>query len=82
MRKELRDARYAKGLKQHEIATMIGITERMYRHMEAGTRTGRYELWRELAALTGVDQDDLRKQDTDNIPSNDGVVKNEGQVVT
>jgi len=79
MRQILKDARISMGLKLREMAACIGVNTRMYQHMEAGTRTGRYELWRELAALTGVDQDDLRKLTTDNITCTEDIVKNGGK---
>jgi DNA-binding XRE family transcriptional regulator len=56
VRNELKQARLAKdNLTQKQIAKTIGITERMYRHIEAGTRNGKTEIWLKLSEVLGVD---------------------------
>lgn len=42
LRQQLRQARKARHWTQKEAAKLLGITERAYRHFEAGTRNPRY----------------------------------------
>lgn len=60
MRDNLITAREALSLSTQEVAEMIGVKPRMYQYMEAGERTGRYELWQKLEVILNTDQDTLR----------------------
>jgi transcriptional regulator with XRE-family HTH domain len=51
MRQILKITRQKTGLKQKEIAIAIGISERMYRAIENGTREGKGVIWDKLEAL-------------------------------
>lgn len=63
MRKLLKKARTNKELSPREVAEKIGITERMYRYIEAGTRIGSFEIWDNLEDLFGIPQRQLRIQE-------------------
>lgn len=61
MRKNLKQARLAAGKTQQQVAHLLGITVRYYSYIEAGARTGKYELWVKLATLLDTPQDVLRE---------------------
>ena len=61
MRQRLKNERLAAKLKQKQIAELVGIKQRHYQHLEAGTREGRAYIWDALEALFGVDQKTLRE---------------------
>lgn len=60
MRDKLRTARKAKGLTQQAIADKLGIGLRYYQQIEAGDRTGSFEIWDMLEDITGIHQRILR----------------------
>ena len=60
MRDQLRAARKAKGFTQQAIADKLGIGLRYYQQIEAGDRTGSFEIWDMLEAITGIHQRILR----------------------
>lgn len=62
-REVLKTARLSAGMTQREVAEKLGITERYYRHIEAGTRTGDFEIWDTLEDLFNVHQRVLRELD-------------------
>lgn len=61
MRKNLQEARKALGLTQQAIADKLKISLRYYQNIEAGTRTGSFELWDALEDITGIHQRILRQ---------------------
>ena len=64
MRQTLKAARANAGLKQREIAEMLGISTIHYRNIEAGTREGRGAIWDDLEAFFEykIPQRELRAQ--------------------
>ena len=48
MRKNLKNARIVAGKTQAQVATAIGISIRMYQHIEFGTREGKCYIWDKL----------------------------------
>ena len=56
-------------LKQHEVASYLGITLRHYKSLEAGTSDGSIKLWKQLAKLYGTTLDNLLEQGVENNPS-------------
>lgn len=65
MRENLKAVRKAAGLTQQQLADKLGITERYYRHIEAGDRNGDFEIWDTLEDLLGIHQRLLRKFPSD-----------------
>ena len=63
MRKNLQTARKAKGMTQKQVAEYLGISLRYYQQIEAGDRTGDFEIWDKLEDITGVHQRILRETD-------------------
>ena len=61
MRETLRAARKAKGMTQQQVADELGITLVYYQKIEAGSRTGDFEIWDNLEDLFGVHQRKLRE---------------------
>ncbi len=61
MRKNLKEARQKAGMTQKQVAEYLGIHERYYRFIEAGTRGGDFELWDSLEDLFGIHQRILRE---------------------
>lgn len=61
MRETLKAARKAEGMTQQQVADHLGISLRYYRHIEAGDRTGDFEIWDALEDLFSVHQRVLRK---------------------
>ncbi len=64
-RKNLISLRKKKGMTQKEIAALIGITERQYQNLEAGTSDSNIKVWiclKELLGATSIDF--LLEQDT------------------
>ena len=51
MRNNLINARKHKGFTQIELADKIGVTERHYQNLEAGTSEGSVKVWRQLKKL-------------------------------
>ncbi len=65
IRLQLKEARKRAGKTQKEIAEYVGISERHYRSIEAGERTGRAPLWDALEDLFKVPQRELREDAAD-----------------
>ncbi|MDY2985922.1 MAG: helix-turn-helix transcriptional regulator [Synergistes jonesii] len=61
VRLNLHNARKSFGKTQREMSKLLGISEVYYRKIEAGARTGKYELWVKLATLLDTPQDILRE---------------------
>ncbi len=61
MRKNLQEARKAKGMTQKQIAEYLEVSERYYRFIEAGERCGDFEIWDTLEDLLGIHQRILRE---------------------
>ena len=61
MRENLKAARMAAGLTQQAMADKLGISLRYYQQIEAGSRTGDFEIWDNLEDLTGIHQRILRE---------------------
>ncbi|SFU39370.1 DNA-binding transcriptional regulator, XRE-family HTH domain [Alicyclobacillus macrosporangiidus] len=59
MRTKLKQARKANGWTQAETAKRLGITERAYRHFEAGTRNPSYDTLVKLEQLFGMPHSEL-----------------------
>lgn len=65
MRVLLQNARKEKGLTQQQVADQIGISLRYYKQIEAGQRTGDFEIWDNLEDLLNVHQRVLREKHHD-----------------
>ena len=63
MRVNLQNARKAAGMTQQQMADKLGLTLRYYQQIEAGDRTGDFEIWDALEDLTGIHQRILRETD-------------------
>lgn len=61
MREKLKAARQAKGMTQQQIADTLEISLRYYQQIEAGDRTGDFQIWDALEDLTGIHQRKLRE---------------------
>ena len=61
MRKNLKEARQKAGITQKQVADYLDISERYYRQIEAGQRTGDFELWDSFEDLFEIHQRLLRK---------------------
>lgn len=48
MRNILREERHKKGMTQKQVADLLGISERGYKFIEYGQRTGSIEIWDKL----------------------------------
>lgn len=72
MRKVLQKARKDAGLTQQQMADKLGISLRYYQNIEAGDRTGDFEIWDALEDITGIHQRKLRE----NSASRHGQVNN------
>ena len=64
-RENLKAARKAKGMTQQAIADKLGISLRYYQQIEAGDRTGDFEIWDTLEDFTGIHQRTLRETSHD-----------------
>lgn len=65
MRQNLKNARKAAGLTQQQMADKLGISLRYYQQIEAGDRTGDFEIWDTLEDFTGIHQRTLREINPD-----------------
>ena len=65
MRENLRNARKAANMTQVQVAEKLGISERYYRFIEAGTRVGDFEIWDALEDLFNIHQKLLREISSD-----------------
>lgn len=72
MRKILQKARKNAGLTQQQMADKLGISLRYYQNIEAGDRTGDFEIWDTLEDITGIHQRKLRE----NVASHHGQANN------
>lgn len=61
MRKNLKETRTKAGMTQKEVAKYLKVSERYYKQIEAGQRTGNFELWDKLEDLFTVHQRKLRE---------------------
>lgn len=61
MRENLKNARKEKGLTQQEVSDHLGIGLRYYQKIEAGERTGDFEIWDSLEDLFSIHQRKLRE---------------------
>ena len=61
MRKNLKEARQKAGMTQKQVAEYLGISERYYKQIEAGQRTGDFTIWDALEDLFNVHQRKLRE---------------------
>lgn len=61
MRENLKNARKAAGLTQQQMADKLGISLRYYQQIEAGDRTGDFDIWDNLEDITGIHQRILRE---------------------
>ncbi len=61
MRRNLKEARQAAGMTQQQMADKLGISERYYKQIEAGQRTGDFTLWDMMEELLGIHQRKLRE---------------------
>lgn len=57
----LRDARRGAGMTQQQVADHLGISLRYYQNIEAGDRTGDFEIWDALEDLFSTHQRELRQ---------------------
>ncbi|RIV26719.1 XRE family transcriptional regulator [Alicyclobacillaceae bacterium I2511] len=64
MRNRLKQERKAHKWTQAETARKLGITDRSYRHLEAGTRNPSYPTAKKLKKLFGVDDEELLVPDS------------------
>lgn len=60
MREKLKAARKAAGMTQQQVADQLNISLRYYQQIEAGDRTGDFEIWDALEDITGIHQRILR----------------------
>ena len=61
MRENLKNARKVGGFTQQAMADKLGISLRYYQQIEAGDRTGDFEIWDNLEDITGIHQRILRE---------------------
>lgn len=61
MRENLKAARKAAGMTQQALADKLGISLRYYQQIEAGDRTGDFEIWDNLEDITEIHQRILRE---------------------
>ncbi len=61
IRNNLQAARKTAGLTQQAIADSLGISLRYYQQIEAGDRTGDFNIWDALEDITGIHQRILRE---------------------
>ena len=65
LRKKLQTARKSAGLTQQAMADKLGLSLRYYQQIEAGDRTGDFEIWDKLEDFTGIHQRILREINLD-----------------
>ena len=61
MRENLKNARIVANMTQQAVADYLGISLRYYQKIEAGDRTGDFEIWDNLEDLFNVHQRKLRE---------------------
>ena len=62
MRDILKTARAKAGMTQQAVADRLGISLRYYQNIEAGERTGDFEIWDSLEDMFSVHQRVLRQK--------------------
>ncbi len=60
-RNNLKEARKKAGMTQKQVAEYLEISERYYKQIESGQRTGDFTLWDMLEDLFAIHQRQLRK---------------------
>lgn len=60
-REALKEARRRAGMTQQAVADSLGISLRYYQNIEAGDRTGDFEIWDALEDMFSVHQRELRR---------------------
>lgn len=65
MRKNLIGARKKRDFTQVQIAKELGISDRHYKALEAGTSEGSMKVWKQLKKILNCSIDYLLEQDTD-----------------
>lgn len=60
-RERLKEARQNMHMTQQQVADALGISLRYYQNIEAGERTGDFQLWDMLEDITGIHQRILRE---------------------
>lgn len=60
-RKNLKEARIAKGMTQQQVAEHLDISLRYYQKIESGVSTGSFEIWDSLEDLFSIHQRKLRE---------------------
>ena len=63
MRKNLKEARQKADMTQKQVADAINVSLIYYQKIEAGSRTGSFEIWDSLEDLFNVHQRKLRKNE-------------------
>lgn len=63
MRPNLKQARLDKGMTQQQVADYLDIGVRYYQDIEAGVKTGAFEIWDSLEDLFSIHQRVLRQSD-------------------
>ena len=61
-RETLKKARKDKGMTQQDMADYLGISERLYKYIEAGKTIGKVDMWDKMEDLFGINQRTLRCQ--------------------
>ena len=61
MRKNLKEARQKAGMTQQQMADKLEISLVYYQKIEAGDRTGGFDIWDKLEDITGIHQQKLRE---------------------
>lgn len=61
MREKLKEARKKAGMTQQQMADKIEVSLNYYQKIEAGQRTGDFQIWDTLEDITGIHQRILRE---------------------
>ena len=61
MRERLKAARKAAGMTQQQVADRLGISVRYYQSIEAGEKTGSFDIWDNLEDMLSIHQRLLRQ---------------------
>ena len=60
-REVLKQTRKGKGMTVRVISELLGVSERLYKYVEAGHTTGKAEMWDALEDILGINQRSLRE---------------------
>lgn len=63
MRKNLKEARQKAGMTQQQVADFVHVSLIYYQKIEAGNRTGSFEIWDTLEDLFNIHQRKLRENE-------------------